>query len=83
MTTKPDYSDNAFFSMKFIASLQNEKDLTKAKERAYEEVKAKSNARPKNIAKANAQIANAKNIKQLMQGCVNFQLAHDGLGVIK
>jgi hypothetical protein len=69
--------------MKFIASLQNEKDLTKAKERAYEEVKAKSNARPKNIAKANAQIANAKNIKQLMQGCVNFQLAHDGLGVIK
>jgi len=83
MSTKPDYTDNAFFSMDFINRLVKVPSLYEAKELAMNEIKAKPNARPANVTKATAIVMKATSLNSLAIACSNFLLSHDGLKVIR
>lgn len=83
MKTKPDYTDNAFFSMPFIDHLSKMSSLQEAKELALQTIKEKQNARPANVTKATSLVMKATSIKSLAIGCSNFLLSHDGYKVIR
>ncbi len=82
MSTKPDYTDNAFFSMPFINELAKVSSLNEAKELAMKAIQEKPNARPVNVSKATKLVTKATSIENLMIACSNFLLSHDGYKVI-
>ena len=82
MSTKPDYTDNAFFSMPFINELIKVTSLPEAKELAMKAIQEKPNARPANVTKATAFVMKATSVTKLAQACTNFLLSHDGYKVI-
>lgn len=70
--------DTGFFTMQFAGVIAMEKDLQKAKKMCFQKVEEKENARVENIAKANAMIAKATNLRSLVLGVGNFVLAQEG-----
>lgn len=82
MSTKPDYTDNAFFSMELISQMVKVPSLYEAKELAMNAIREKPNARPANVTKATAIVMKATSVTKLAVACSNFLLSHDGYKVI-